>query len=345
MIHIQPAIVKGIQSANKLEDLFPVLQSAVELEHATIPAYLTAMFSFKEGKGENITKVIQSIVVEEMLHMTIACNILNAIGGSPAINKKEFVPNYPCPLPMGIGDGLQVGLAAYSPEVVKNVFMEIEEPEHPLILKEKANAFTDDTSFHTIGDFYNAIIDKLNELAPDTLPGDPAKQVTDAFTKEELFPIIKKEDAIKAINIIIEQGEGTQKSPVDFDAEIAHYYKFEELWKGITLVKDSNAPYGYSFSGDKIPFDTDDVLPLYPNTKVAMLPKGSEERKTADEFNNSYNTLLNTLHDTFNGNPSMLNQTFGMMFSLKKTAAKLCTMPFPGKEGYTIGPPFECTSL
>ncbi len=343
MIRIQPSIIDNIKKASRLEELFPMVQSAIELEHSTIPPYLTAMFSFKPGTGSYIRTVIHSIVIEEMLHMTIACNILNALGGSPAINKKDFVPEYPGPLPMGIGGNLIVGLQGYSKEVVKNVFMEIEEPEHPLVLKDKPVAMVSaEETYKTIGDFYNALIAKINDIAPDTLPGDASKQVTSGFfAKEVLFPIIKKEDAVNAINIIIEQGEGTESSPADFDSEIAHYYKFEELYKGRQLIKDPGAPYGYSFSGDEIPFDPADVQPIFPNTKAEMLPEGSEERRRVDEFNNTYSSLLYGLHRTFNGDPGYLNQTLGLMFDMKLATEKLCAMPFPGKTGFTIGPTFE----
>jgi hypothetical protein len=39
------------------------------------------------------------VVIEEMLHMTIAANVLNAVGGHPAIDRPDFVPNYPEDLP------------------------------------------------------------------------------------------------------------------------------------------------------------------------------------------------------------------------------------------------------
>jgi hypothetical protein len=58
-----------------------------------------------------------------MMHMTIACNILNALGGEPIISKPHFVPSYPTHLPMCIGDSLIVGLERYSRELVKDVFM------------------------------------------------------------------------------------------------------------------------------------------------------------------------------------------------------------------------------
>lgn len=339
MIKIDPAFVQQVNSATEVADLFEMLQKAIELEHATIPPYLTALFSLKPGTSKDTARIIHSIVIEEMLHMTIAANILNALKGSPVINKKDFVPAYPTSLPMGIGQGLVVGLEAYSLIVVKNKFMEIEEPETPLVLKSLTDKLPE---FNTIGEFYMALQAKIDELAPDILPGDASKQVTsDFFPADQLYPIIKKTEAISAINIIIEQGEGTPTSPVDFEGEIAHYYKFEELYKGHKLIKDSTAPHGYSYSGDPIPFDPANVFPLFPNTKAAMLTPGSEERRRVDEFNNSYSSLLDGLHRTFNGEPDYLNNTIGVMYDLKLYAEKICAMPFPGKTGFTIGPTFE----
>jgi hypothetical protein len=342
MLKLDQQFVRSIQNANALEELFPLVQNAIELEHATIPPYLTAMFSLKPNTEQEIWNIIHSIVIEEMMHMTISSNILNSLGGSPDINNPKFVPEYPGPLPMGIGDGLIVGLAKYSKEQVKNVFMEIEEPENPLDLEVKPMLKSAVPEFHTIGEFYDALKQKIDEIAPDVLPGDPAKQVTSGFFSPELlFPIIKKQDALNAIDIIVEQGEGTSTSPVDFEGEIAHYYKFEELFYGQRLVKDPTAPHGYSFSGAEIPFDPDNVQPIFPNTKADMFTPGSEESRRVNEFNASYRSLLDGLHDVFNGNPKGLNATIGLMFDIKLAAEKLCGTPFPGKPGTTIGPTFE----
>lgn len=342
MLKLNTKYVTQVSKAAKLPELYPLLQNAIELEHATIPPYLTAMFSIKPGTENEIRSIIHSIVIEEMLHMTIACNILNALGGAPLINKKDFVPSYPGQLPMGIGDGLIVGLAKYSKEQVKKVFMEIEEPENPIKFEVKNAMKSVAPEFHTIGEFYEALKQKIIAIAPERLPGDASKQVTSSFySDEELFPIITKDDATKAIDIIVEQGEGTSTSPIDFEGELAHYYKFEELYVGKQLVKDEQAPNGYSFSGPDIPYNKENVQPIYPNTKAKMLAPGSQERRRVDELNESYKSLLDGLHTTFNGQPEHLNATLGLMFDIKLTAEKLCGTPFPGKEGYTIGPSFE----
>jgi hypothetical protein len=69
-----------------------------------------------------------------MLHMTIGCNLLNALGGRPLIEDAAFLPRYPGPLPLSIGGGLEVGLEPFSLDLMQRVFMEIEEPENPIDL-------------------------------------------------------------------------------------------------------------------------------------------------------------------------------------------------------------------
>lgn len=350
MLKINPEFVERVNAAASYEELIPLMQKAVELEHSTIPPYLTAMFSIKPATNEEIVNIIHSIVIEEMLHMTIASNVMNALGGSPSINNKDFVPDYPGPLPMGIGNDLIVGLEKYSPCLVERVFMKIEEPEKPLHFKLAMNfleSAATAVTFRTIGEFYAAVQKKIEELPGEKLPGDVSRQVTGAFPKDVLFPIQTTGEAVGALNIIIQQGEGTTTSPLDGQGILAHYYRFEELTKGKKLIPDPKAKNGYSFSGDPITFDDADVFPIFPNTKAAMLPPGSEERRRIDDFNTSYSQLLNGLHRTFNGEPDFLGNTIGLMFDVKLSGEKLCATAFPGTENedYNIGPSFEFVDL
>lgn len=343
MIKLDKAFVEKVKQAQSLKSLYPLLQNAVELEHATIPPYLTAMFSIKPGTERDIWNIIHSIVIEEMLHMTIAANIYNALGGQPLIDSPKFVPEYPTGLPMSIGDGLIVNLKKLSKEQVKDTFMEIEEPENPIDFPtEAALTAVGQPQYHTIGEFYEALKQKIIEIAPDQLPGDPAKQVTSPFFEADvLFKILTKEDAARAIDIIVEQGEGTVTSPIDFEGEIAHYYRFEEIYEGRALVKDPTAANGYSFTGAPIEFDPKNVYNIFPNTKAKMLAAGSEERRRVNEFNASYQSLLKGLQKTFSGSPEALDGTIGIMYDIKLRAEKLCGMDFPGKPGFKIGPTFE----
>lgn len=345
MLKLQTKYINTLKSAQSISELYPLLQNAIELEHSTIPPYLTAMFSIKPNTEREIWEIIHSIVIEEMLHMTIAANILNALGGIPNIDFPGFVPKYPSKLPMGIGGGLLVNLEKLSKEVVKRTFMEIEEPEDPLDFPiKKVNLFSKESTleYNTIGEFYEVLKQKIMILAPDQMLGDPSKQVTSSFFDESvLFPILTKEDVISAIDIIVEQGEGTTTSPIDFEGEIAHYYRFEEIYVGRSLIKDDSEPAGYSFSGKEISFNIENIQPIFPNTRANMLQPNSEERRRIDDFNAAYTSLLKGLHMVFNGKPEHLNATIGLMYDIKLLGEKLCSTTFPTKGGYHIGPSFE----
>ena len=44
-------------------------------------------------------QTLQSVVMEEMLHMVNAANVLNAIGGAPFFDHPAFIPTYPLVMP------------------------------------------------------------------------------------------------------------------------------------------------------------------------------------------------------------------------------------------------------
>lgn len=345
MLTVRPEILQKVRSATCAADLHIHLQAAIELEHATIPPYLTALYSIKLGFNVEAAEIIRSVVIEEMLHLTIAANVLNAIGGKPRIHFAKFIPDYPSPLPMDVDDGLIVGLAAVSKDVVHDVFMRIEEPEDPLEFP-VAEAVGEGGPYPTIGAFYQAIIQKIQELGEGIFTGDPARQVVDNtwFSKEELFPIDSVETATNALNIIIEQGEGTPKSPVDPEGDLAHYYRFAEIYHGRRLVKDPSVPEGYSYSGAKVPLDAAGIWDIVDNSKADMYDEGSGARRLVDQFNFSYTNLLNVLQETFNGSPERLNSAFGLMFEVRLQAQKMMAQTYQPL-GKQVAPSFQFATL
>lgn len=224
MLRIRGEIIQGIRSAKSAVDLYKYLHGAIELEHSTIPPYLQALYSIKHDANTIVADLIRSIVVEEMLHMTIAANILIAIGGEPAINKPDFIPSYPGPLPMNVHEGLAVGLAPLSKPLISGVFMEIEMPENPQHFP-VGLAVAAAAGYATIGLFYAAIVEKLKELGHGIFIADPARQVVDPawFPSSELFPIKDVASAVRGIDIIVQQGEGTTDDPLEADGAPAHY--------------------------------------------------------------------------------------------------------------------------
>src|SRR5438067_13201966 len=72
------------------------LQAAIELEMSTIPPYLYAYWSIDQGQDpDRVASTLRTVVVEEMLHMGIACNLLAAIGGQPKIAAADVAAGYP----------------------------------------------------------------------------------------------------------------------------------------------------------------------------------------------------------------------------------------------------------
>lgn len=339
MIKLQPGIISGIRAAGSADELGVYLQSAVELEHSTIPPYLTAMFSLRPGANTQIARNIREIVIEEMLHMTIAANILIAIGGSPSIDRPDFVPNYPGPLPMNIGD-LQVGIEAFSIGLVKGTFMDIEEPEHPIPVKEKAAALAA-PQFATIGAFYDAIKEQIKALGPSIFvkTGAPP-QVVNAnwFSPDRLYAITDVETACRAIDLIKLEGEGTSESPFQSPGDPAHFYRFGEIVAGREVVE---TPTGFAYAGDPILFDPAGVWPLRPNCKIADFPPNTHARTRIESFAYNYSALLNALHNAFNGDPAQLDAAVGLMYDLRVGAVALMETDTGDGSGQTVGPSFE----
>lgn len=335
-MRIDPKFVAAVRSAKSASDLAVQLQNAIQLEHSTIPPYLTALFSLKPS-NQKIANLIYSIVIEEMLHMTIACNILIAIGGQPTINVKGFIPQYPGPLPMNIGD-LRVGIESFSIPLVQDVFMTIEEPEYPVPVTAERPA--EEEEFATIGNFYDAVKERINSLGAKIFINNQAMQAlaTGFFDPDSLFPITGPADANRAIDIIKTQGEGTSTDPFDNPGNPAHFYKFQEIARGRTLATTQT---GFSDDGDPIPFDPSGVWPLRPNCRIADYPNDSQAKTAIKEFATGYSSILNTLHDTFNGSPDQLGRAVGLMPGLQKSAESLIQTPDPTAQGFNVGPSFE----
>jgi hypothetical protein len=54
---------------DSIESLRAHLQSAIEVEHFTIPPYLCALWSLDPVRNSEASEVVRSVVIEEMLHM------------------------------------------------------------------------------------------------------------------------------------------------------------------------------------------------------------------------------------------------------------------------------------
>jgi hypothetical protein len=352
MLRIRGEHVTAVAAAREAADLYQVLQAAIELEHATIPPYLTAAFSLKPGANDPARQIILSVANEEMLHMAIAANLLNAIGGRPEINKPGFIPLYPGKLPMLVDDGLAVGLRKATRNLISDTFMRIEEPEQEIDLTggpvpPSVAAAIGPGRFPTIGSFYATIKQKLQDLGDAAFHHPSSPQVVDNtwYPADQLFPITDVDSACRAIDVIVDQGEGTTTSPFEAPGgRPAHYYRFQQIVHGRLLVLDPRAPHGYAFAGASVALDPEGVWNLYPDPKVADYIPGSRARNLVERFNYSYTALLGALHRTFNDAPAALTAALGLMYELLLLAADVVSTPV-GDTGMTATPSFEFTPV
>jgi hypothetical protein len=292
------------------------LQAAVNLEFATIPPYLCALWSIKEELNP-VAKSIREVVQEEMEHMAIACNLMRAIGVEPQIY--SAAPRYPGSLPGDVHPGLEVVLCGLSPESLK-VFLTIEKPsEFP------ENVETDEFDHvkpdRTIGEFYNCILEAFQRLNP-RLQVD--HQITGPLSRSVISDMYRVEEAIRLIQT---QGEGAILGPLDTGSDdLAHYYRFKQIYREQLLVYDER-DLMYRFRGK---------LPMPETWPMASVPKGGyrQDQVAPDvwsdlqKFDKTYWKLLQHLQNAWgSGGQGSLVHSFDVMFELERIAKRLVQVP------------------
>lgn len=336
-----------------------LLQDALMLELSTIPPYATACYSILEQgqydrseptivNAEPI-EVIRQVMVEEMLHMVLVANVMNAIGGKPQLNNPALLPSYPTAL-LG-GRGPTVRLRRFTPEQVKS-FRLIEAAP-----KDTGPAKKGD--YHTIGGFYIYIRDQL-EKACDKF-GDEAIFIGDdkrQITNDDYFgaggevievtgkPPQRRKAALKAIKEIMEEGEGADLGHRAGDGDIipgpeghediAHYFKFNEILHSRYYHPDDgvNDPP----SGGDLIVDWSAVSPMRDDPSERDFRKIPEIAAISAEFNRAWTGLLDGLNTAFNKDKAALRMLIPAMYDIKSLAQKLMRIPLPDGSGETAGP-------
>jgi Ferritin-like len=157
---------------------------------------------------------IKYVVREEMLHAALAANLLNAVGGGRDSRAK---PSLAIPSRCATTTpSCRWCLAPASVDLVRQVFLRIEQPEEP-------GGRPEADRYETLAQFYEAIVGALVGLGDEVFTGDPRAQVTKGYAGHgggTLFAVTDRDSALLAIEVIDEQGEGTHTSapaPVGFD--------------------------------------------------------------------------------------------------------------------------------
>ena len=272
---------------------------------------------------------IKYVVREEMLHLSLAANLLTAVGGGPQFHGLA-VPRYPSPMPHhDPAEPLVLHLAPASVELVRDVFLRIEQPE-------ERGGEPEADRYETLAQFYEAIVEALGRLGPGIFTGDPRHQVTRGYAGHgggALFSITGEGSAALAIEEIVEQGEGshhTRLEPFGFEgaSEPAHYWRFLDIVQGRT-------PLGA-------------VHPMHVDPASDDLPEG-ELRDLTRLFDASYSLQLEVMERVWAaGNETPLIETVMvplMNHAQKPIAQALLHEAWPDGSGEVAGPSFRWDPL
>jgi hypothetical protein len=313
------------------EELREHLALAMRVELSTIPPYLYAMYSIEDQRSE-ATRLLMSIVAEEMLHLALAANLLVAVGGEPEFLAVALQPTYPGLLAHHRPD-LSLHLAPASPELIRSTFMVIERPG-------ASDARPEADGYHTLGQFYAAVegaIERLSAEGPLFVAGSEMRQLAghhfygavefDAADSGDLVLVTDPMSAKEAIEVIVHQGEGLAEHRWADPAhqELTHYAK-------LVQIVDGGSPLGK-------------VRPVRVDPRSADYP--AAVRPISDLLNGTYRALFHVL-DALYQPRAHKGELVGVLYrlmtgTLGPLARHLTTVPLD--DGTVAGPTFEPVDL
>jgi Ferritin-like len=245
------------------KELTYLLCQGAELEHGLMCQYLYAAFSLKTRPGPGVRpdqleaierwrSVILAISREEMLHWSMIQNLLTAVGSAPFVSR----PHMPHQA-KGYPPGVQLRLLPFGEAALQH-FVYLERPEGMEI--SDAAGFEHDglaltpmaaneiiprsQHFATQGDLYRSIETGLVELArkfgEDQLFIGPVfhQEDEEMFRWPELEPIVDLDGAIRALDRIVENGEGTRG-----EWSTAHFGRFLDVLREYQAMRSEDPQF------------------------------------------------------------------------------------------------------
>ncbi|CAE7153234.1 unnamed protein product [Rhizoctonia solani] len=222
---------KGEPQTWTLEELKKHCLTATILELHTIPIYLYSAYCIKSEAVATFRKII-GVVKQEMLHLGLAGNILAAIGGTPTLYGLKSTPEYPCQI---FYDPIDLHLMPPNQDAIES-FVRLEAPTE-VPDRPRGNILP---GYPSIGAFYESLKRGIKTVHDQMAKEGKAlfdPQYTDRqFTPDdgsygdEMTQIKTLDDALNAMELIIEQGEGTQvTTPAAPGQETSHWQIFQSL--------------------------------------------------------------------------------------------------------------------
>jgi hypothetical protein len=237
----EPSIILGGRT-----QLFHLLAEAAEVEHTLMCTYLYAAFSLKSGADEDLSPDeraaiarwrdgIMAVALDEMVHLLLVSNLAIAIGGRPHF----WRPNFPVAAGYFPSD-VVVRLAPFDMATLEH-FIYLERPRG--VERPDGEGFEADRPYQreeayvglmpsmqdysTIGHLYDALRENLR--AASRRLGETALFVgpltsqlgRESVTLDGTGLVTNLASALRAIDVIVEQGEGSSQ-----DRENSHYQRF-----------------------------------------------------------------------------------------------------------------------
>ena len=221
-----------------------LLCEAAELEHGLMCEYLYAAFSLKTEAGPGVTpgqleaverwrSLLLQVAKDEMLHWALVNNLLTSVGSAPYVSRPHMphqAKGYPA--------GVQLALVPFGERALRHFLflerpegMELEDPEGfeptgpalPIVSEEDLVPWGQE--FSTVGHLYRSVEAGLSRLAgrlgEEGLFIGPSRAQATLRGWPDLVPITDVEGARRAVELIVEQGEGARG-----DWSQAHYGRF-----------------------------------------------------------------------------------------------------------------------
>ena len=319
------------------EELVYLLGEACELEHGLMCEYLYAQFSLKRGVEEGLTPEqltrvqawetsLIDVIKQEMLHLALATNILTAVGAAPHFER----PNFPISS-RWYPSGVQIALLPFGEQALRH-FMYLERPEGMDLVDAEGFVPTPEPEvgsidaapflavpepWQTVGHLYRGISAGLSHLSERygedaVFIGAPTVQTTtEIFEWEELTAVTDLASALRAIDLIVTQGEGVSGDWVD-----AHFGKFVGILEDFLSAKEADPDFN----------PVRPVEPAYvrlpPDVRSGILIEEPLTARVADFCNGLYEVILQVLCRYY----AHFDETSAELDTLARTAKHLMNL-------------------
>jgi hypothetical protein len=335
--------------------LLTLLSEACELEHGLACCYLYAAVSLKQDLAEGgltweqLQKVrlwasqVFHVAAEEMLHLAQAWNLLSALGGSPWYARPNFPQTsayYPLHLPLET--------KPFSLETLER-FIAFEHPHDPSAAPRPPEPGDDAPAFRSVGELYGLIAAGIEAIPEDQLfIGDPDHQVGPELVDfPDLARVTGQESALKAIETITEQGEGTPGDRKDSHYDIFRHIRRSYLQQA--LATGSNVSFEPVRPCISNPVAFQQPFLAAPGANPIANWRTAEVASTLDSIYVLMLRLLQYVFDNATGDDPETSRSFAqaslqLMTSVIKPLGEALTLMPAGRSAYgaaTAGPPFS----